>query len=185
MQNGRSDRTIALRIIGVVVLVPVVIVAAIAFWLYQSFGGHGYQPTDYEVRAARIRADSTEAKDIDTIVTQLSPMVGGPAMRAVVDYCWDTAEAWTFQNDIACARIYYLYYPLATPTMPSDVGTVSWPSSSASHAVYVDRAAEAAYTSRQTGLADLAEMDGYRELMLAATSTHSMVVTYSVTYFQG
>jgi hypothetical protein len=149
-------------------------------------GGHAYQPTDYDVRAARIRADSTERKDVDIIITQLSPLVGVPALRAVVDYCWDTAAAWSFKNDIACARIYYLYYPLgSTPTMPGEVGTMSWPPSSASHAVYVDRVAEAAYTSRQTGLADLAEMDGYRELMLAASSKHSMLLTYSVTYFQG
>jgi hypothetical protein len=63
---------------------------------------------------------------------------------------------------------------------------MSWPSTGGSHVdLYVDRAAEADYASKQGSLAELAEMDGYRELLLAASGTHSLVVTYSVTYFEG
>jgi hypothetical protein len=184
MQKRSSDRTIALRIIAAVILVPVVIVGVIVFAVFQAFGGYRYSPDDYAVRAARIRADSTERKDVETVVAQLTPLVGQPTRRAVVDYCWDTAEDWSFENDIACSRIYYLYYPLSTPTPPSAVASMAWLSSSAP-ATYVDRPAAADYTSRQRKLPDLAELDGYRELMLAATSTHSLVVTYSVTYFEG
>lgn len=183
----RPSNHVALKVVGVVTLALVLVVVGIVSSIYESFGGYAYHPTDRAVRAARITADGLARKDVEAIVTRLSPIVGEPARRAVVDYCWDTAEAWSFNNDIACARVYYLYYPLgSSPTMPSGVGTMSWPSTGASHVdLYVDRAAEADYASKQGSLAELAEMDGYRELLLAASGTHSLVVTYSVTYFEG
>jgi hypothetical protein len=191
MSSGNADSAAirgALKATLAVFLVLALIAGGVAYWWYESWGGYRYGPTDRAVRAARITADATASKDVETIVTQLTPIVGEPTLRAVVDYCYDTGQAWALSdNSIACARVYYLYYPLGSAgPAPEALGTTAWPSHSGSHVgVFVDRAAEADYTKKQRGLPDLAQMEGYRELMFAASSGHSAIVVYDLTYFEG
>jgi hypothetical protein len=195
------------------VVISLVVVLGFALSIYNSFGGVSHDPTDSAVRATRMKADPTARSELDVVIDQLSPALGPPAKRALIDTCWDTYQSETLNNDITCGRSLYLYYPMPLGKPPlawnlsepltsnwspdqykacvSPAGATKWclkgTSSNSVLQVQVN-SADAGPRDRYPkvqGDSFPTEMDGYRELVFSSSQGPCVVVMYQLTYFEG
>jgi hypothetical protein len=208
----RRGTLVGIWVLVAVVLLPVLVIGGFVLSFWTSFGGVAHDSTDRDVRAARIKADPTARSDVEKVVTELSPALGAPTKRALIDTCWDTNQSESLNNDITCGRSFYLYYTLPAGEPPaawnlakpltsdwyvdtnrncgSPAGTTTWclkglHSRSDLHLqVNSGDAQKDAYPAVQ-GYRDTDEMEGYRELILAASTGPCVVVEYTLTYFEG
>jgi hypothetical protein len=199
----------AKTVLGVLIAVAVIGALAIGSFvlpIFDRLGGFAFEPLDYTVRSARMKADQMARGDLEIIVKQLTPTLGPPTKRALLDVCGDMYAAWNLSNDITCTRSFYLYYPVAADApIPSNLTEVLTTATSqfkhlpACSSIGVQGACEA--TGGSVGLhqvttapkkdeiysfeGDVIEMDGFRELAFAAATGPYVVVLYTVQYFQG
>ena len=203
---------VAIGVAIAVLLIPIVVMVGYPLMLYISFGGTGHDGTDSTVRAARMKADPTARSEVDLVVGQLSPALGQPEKRALIDTCWDTYGNETLNKSITCGRSFYLYYPISAETPPaawnlgkplasnwgpdrnadctSPTGTTKWCLTGSSWRSVLRlqvNGADAGSDRYPKVQGDMfpAEMEGYRELVFAASKGPCVVVQYTLTYFEG
>jgi hypothetical protein len=199
----------AKAVIGVCVAIVVIgalVIGSFVLGIYNQFGGVSHDPLDYTVRSARIQADKMARGDLEIIVKELTPTLGTPTKRAVLDMCSDNNSSWSFNNDIMCTRSLYLYYPIAgDPPSASSLTEAMTAATSKIHHVLgcetvgiqgscdvkggnivlhrTTTALEKDSFYRYTG--SPIEMDGYRDLVFAASKGPHVAVLDAVQYFEG
>jgi len=186
-------------------VIGALVIGSFVLPIYDRLGGVSYGPLDYTVRSERIKADKMARGDLEIIIKELTPTLGTPMKRAVLDMCYGN-NSWSLNNDITCTRSFYLYYPIAgdPPAASSLTETLTTATSQFHHvlacssigsqgacdvkggAIVLHQATTAtAEDSFYEYEGSPIEMDGYRELVFAASKGHYVVVLDAIQYFQG
>ncbi|MBI4901950.1 MAG: hypothetical protein HY829_15960 [Actinobacteria bacterium] len=207
-QRTSDPKALKVVIWLVIALVIFVLVGSYVSNEYSRAFGGNHSATDWTVTTARNKGKPVAEKERDRLLTVLAPVLGSPALTALIDECGPSVLENVLSSSISCTREYVLYFP--TPSEPPLASVISKVvAADAGTSPPIDRQATPGYISQSSvdylsgwvlitskpaianaflGLRQLktvTEEEGWPELLAAASTGTNVVVTYRLIYFTG